>query len=408
MQADAAPLRILVIAGDADGNLGDRAILFGLCRLIRERRPNASIAAVTSDPERLRRDLDVEGLPKGLGGLWRQLWAMRRADIVVCGGGGLFQDDDSLIKMPYWAARVLAARALSGRVVGTALGVGPLGAASSRLAARLAFACMERVSVRDEEARAVARRSSPKPVELVPDTALLMPPAPDDAVTAYLAEAGVPQDGRPLVGVALRRWFPPRRRVIPNQVSAKFAKPKEADAPEAALLPERIAAVLNAAAKTHPFHVLFLPTYNLAHEADDRVAAAVLARLEGATGQILRVDDPRLYKGIAGRLKLLIGGRMHPTILAASMGTPVIGLAYNMKFKGFFDLIGAGERLFNVQDFVRGGNEARIAALVAEALDGASAPPDTGPLEAAIRAFGGKVFDASVGLEDVREEEHRA
>ncbi len=401
MSVNPSPPRILVIAGDADGNLGDRAILFGLCRLIRERRPNALIAAVSNDPKRLERDLGIEGLPKGVRGLWAQLRAMRRADVVVCGGGGLFQDDDSLVKMPYWAARVLAARALSGRVVGTALGVGPLDSRSSRLAARLAFACMERVSVRDEEARAVARRSSPKPVELVPDTALLMPAAPGDAVDAYLAEAGVPLDGRPLVGVAVRRWFPSRRRVIPNQVSAKFAKPKEADAPEAALLPERIAAVLNAAAETHPFHVLFLPTYNLAHEADDRVAAAVMARLEGATGQILRVGDPTLYKGIVGRLRLLIGGRMHPTILAASMGTPVVGLAYNMKFKGFFDLIGAGERLFNVQDFVRGGNEAKIAALVAEALDGEAAAPDTAPLEAAIRAFGHDVFAASV-------KEHRA
>ncbi|MCB1885126.1 MAG: polysaccharide pyruvyl transferase family protein [Geminicoccaceae bacterium] len=382
------PFHLLVIAGDADGNLGDRAILFGLCRLIRESRPDARITVVSADPGRMARDLGVEAIPKGPGGLPAQLRAMAKADLVLCGGGGLFQDDDSLVKMPYWALRVLAARLLAGRVVGFALGVGPLEARSSRLAARLAFACMERVSVRDREALAVAQPLSRKPVDLVPDTALLLEPAPPAAVEAWLRGQGVPLDGRPLVGVAVRRWFPPRRRLVPNQISARFVKPKEADAPEAARLPRLIARALDAAAARRPFHALFLPTYLLPHEADDRVAEAALAEMRVATGQILRLGDPALYKGVAGRLDLLVGGRMHPTILAAGMGTPVIGLAYNMKFKGFFDLIGQGERLFDVAGFARGGQEEALAERIVAALDGtAGNAPDTGALDGRIRGF---------------------
>ena len=382
------PRHLFIIAGDADGNLGDRAILFGLCRLIRELRPDVGITVVSTDPRRMAKDLGVTAIPKGPGGLLAQLRAMAGADLVLCGGGGLFQDDDSLVKMPYWALRVLAARLLAGRVVGFALGVGPLEARSSRLAARLAFACMERVSVRDREALAVAQPLSRKPVDLVPDSALLLEPTPPAAVEAWLREQGVPLDGRPLVGVAVRRWFPPRRRLVPNQISARFVKPKEGDAPEAARLPALIARALDAAAKVRPFHVLFLPTYLLPHEADDKVAEAALADMRVATGQILRLGDPALYKGVAGRLNLLVGGRMHPTILAAGMGTPVIGLAYNMKFKGFFDLIGQSSRLFDVADFVRGGREAELATLIVQALGGtAGSAPDTRELDGRIRGF---------------------
>jgi polysaccharide pyruvyl transferase WcaK-like protein len=52
---------------------------------------------------------------------------------------------------------------------------------------------------------------------------------------------------------------------------------------------------------------------------------------------------------------------MHPTILAAAVGTPVVGLAYNQKFFGFFDLIDARDRVLDVVDFVR---REQVAALV--------------------------------------------
>ena len=82
---------------------------------------------------------------------------IRHRKLTCCGGAGLFQDDDSVVKMPYWALRVAAARLLAPRVVAYALGIGPLDARLSRWCAKLAFACMARVTVRDERAREVAQ-----------------------------------------------------------------------------------------------------------------------------------------------------------------------------------------------------------------------------------------------------------
>jgi polysaccharide pyruvyl transferase WcaK-like protein len=68
-------------------------------------------------------------------------------------------------------------------------------------------------------------------------------------------------------------------------------------------------------------------------------------------GQVLSIDDPRLYKGCTGHLTVFLGGRMHPMIFAAAMGTPVVGLAYNQKFQGFFQLL-QNDQLMDVTTFV--------------------------------------------------------
>lgn len=265
--------------------------------------------------------------------------AAAASDLVLCGGGGLFQDDDSLVKMPYWGLRVLLARLLAGRVVGYALGVGPLQAASSRLFARLAFACMERISVRDANAQRLAQQLTGKTVTLLPDPALLLAPAASEAARTWLQHHGVPLDDRPLIGVAARRWFPAKPRLVPNRVRAKLNWQTPAPPPQADRLTSLLATVLDRMVRHHNAYALFLPTYTLSHEADDRVCREILGKMATPSGQVLSIDDPRLYKACAGYLSLFLGGRMHPMIFAAAMGVPVVGLAYNQKFQGFFQLL---------------------------------------------------------------------
>jgi polysaccharide pyruvyl transferase WcaK-like protein len=392
--------RVLVLGGDADGNLGDRAILQATCRQIHELAPEASVAVVSVDPGRAQRDYDARTIPPGPRGLFSLCAAAARSDLVLVGGGGLFQDDDSLVKMPYWALRVALARLFCRRVVGYALGVGPLRAGISRFAARVAFALMERVTVRDPEALEVAQPLTGKKVDLVPDPALVLPPASPEAARAVLRDAGVPLDGRPIVGVALRRWFPAKARIIPNKIAAKLPWGREAaPAPEAEALTEGIAKALDAAVREHGAFVLFLPTYTYAHEGDDRVCDAVAAKMAtpAASRAMLRLDDAALYKAVTGELAVLLGGRMHPTILAAPMGTPVVGLAYNPKFFGFFELLGASDRVLDVGRFVRERRTGELERLLDQALRERPATPADRieRLTAPIRALNRSLFQGA-------------
>lgn len=359
--------RILILGGDADGNLGDRAILQTMCDQLHGLCPNARLTVVSSQPDRAQADYGAHVVAPGLGGLMGLCKAAAASDLVLCGGGGLFQDDDSLVKMPYWGLRVLLVRLLVRRVVGYALGVGPLQAASSRLFARLAFACMERISVRDVNAERLAQQLTKKTVMLLPDPALLLAPAAAETARTWLAQQGVPLDGRPLIGVAARRWFPAKPRLVPNRVRAKLRWGNPTPQPQAEHLTGLLAKVLDQAVQRHDAYVVFLPTYTLSHEGDDQVCREILGKMATSSGQVLIIKDPRLYKACTGHLSMFLGGRMHPMIFAAAMGTPVVGLAYNQKFQGFFQWL-QSDHVIDVATFIEEKRTEDLYTLIETAL----------------------------------------
>jgi polysaccharide pyruvyl transferase WcaK-like protein len=213
---------ILILSGDADGNLGDRAILTATCRALRSLNPSLRITVLSRDPGRAALELGVEVVPVGPRGFASLCRTASKSRVVLVGGGGLFQDDDSRVKMPYWALRCGLARLLCPNVIGHSLGVGPLDSTIGRLCARAAFATMRKVTVRDPLAHRTARPLTSRSVFVVPDPAFLITPGPRDRGAAALAEAGVPLTDGPLIGAAIRRWFPPRSRWIPNRVTARF------------------------------------------------------------------------------------------------------------------------------------------------------------------------------------------
>jgi polysaccharide pyruvyl transferase CsaB len=359
---------VLILCGDSDGNLGDHAIVQAMCQELRAAAPDLELSILSRDPARAERDFGAKALRPGWRGTLAVWKAAARADLVLCGGGGLFQDDDSLAKMPYWAVRVALARVLAGRVVGYALGVGPLRATSSRLFARLAFACMETVSVRDRRARDVAQALTTRSVRLLPDPALVLRPSNDDTARAWLAAQGVPLDGRPLIGVATRRWFPPRARLIPHRLTSRLPLADPHESPKGRALTTLLAKVLDRIVARLGAHVVFLPTYNARAEADNRVCEQVRDRMAEPGAQVLSIEDAPLYKAVCGQLSVMLGGRMHPTILAASAGIPVVGLAYNQKFDGFFELIGAADRVLDVASFVADQRTDDLVAMIEAAL----------------------------------------
>lgn len=386
--------RILILGGDSDGNLGDRAILQVMCRELRALLPDAALTVVSRSVARARRELGARAIAPGVGGFLRLCATAARSDLVLCGGGGLFQDDDSLVKMPYWGLRVALMRLFCRRVVGYALGVGPLDAASSRLFGRLAFACMERVGVRDAEAQRTAQPLTAKTVEIVPDPAILLAPVEDETARRRLGDNDVPLDGRLLIGVALRRWFPPRRRLIPNRIAARFRRGGPKRTPESERFSELLAEVLDRVATRHDAHVVFLPTYTVGHEGDGRMCREVIGKMTAAERcTVLALDDPALYKGITKQLGALLGGRMHPTIFASAVGTPIVGLAYNQKFRGYFDLLGLGDNLVEVERFVRDGSADELAAKLDAAIGAPFGASDRVAAQAdRLRAFNQSLF----------------
>lgn len=378
--------KILILAGDTDGNLGDSAIMTATCDALRNIMPKVSITIQSSRPNRDRETAGVSPIPRGWHGIPKLARAARQADLVICGGGGLFQDDDSLLKMPYWAVRLVFLRILNRQMIGFSIGAGPLNYRISRLFATLALKTLRSVSVRDAIAQSLLQPMVETPIDVVPDPAFLLEGASADLARRALREVDVPLDGRPLVGVAVRRLFHASSNLLPHKYAHRLGLGRGRGEREMAALIIDLALVMDEVVSRTNGHVIFMPTYNAPHEDDAEICKAVAAKMRSGRHSLLLLDDPKLYKAVSGLVTVMFCGRMHAAILAAGSSTPIVGFAYNSKFQGTFDMLGQHDRCLSAYDFAKNRQSKQAIAMLVEAIESPSQfRPDTARLAEATR-----------------------
>jgi polysaccharide pyruvyl transferase WcaK-like protein len=346
--------RILILAGDSDGNIGDRAIVNAMCLELRRICPGANIYLLSNNPSRDEAYFKSVAIPRGLLGMPALIAVARNCDLILIGGGGLFQDDDSMVKMPYWALRIAMLKIIAHKtpIIGYSIGAGPLQKPISRMFARLAFACMDVVSVRDALAKETVDPLTAKFVHLVPDPALLLKPIPKARALELQMKNDVPVHEGPIIGVALRKWFHQEGSIIPHKFAVQYRLRKIPGQARCDQLAELVSEVLDRLAFTHNAFIVFMPTYSVAHEADDQFCRQIMNRMKSDNKRLLRITDPSEYKGIAGCMDVMLGGRMHPTIFSVAAGTKIVGLSYNQKFEGFFKLLDLSDNVMPIERFV--------------------------------------------------------
>lgn len=389
--------RILLLGGDSDFNLGDTAILHAICQCLHAANPRVQISITSKLRDNTARPPGVVRIiHRGTLGLTAYLGAARRQDLIIIGGGGLFQDDDSRLKMPYWGVVVGSLRLVNNNLAALSLGAGPLKHWESRHLARWIGRSLKSVSVRDQFARHWLEPCVGRPIDLVPDPAFMLSPAPLEAGRQWIESTGL-SVARPIIGVALRRWFHALGGVVPHMLRSRAGFGCEAGSRELDSLLDQVAEALRDIAGSMDAQVLLMPTYNVSHEADEIVCQRLADRLPSLAVRLARISDPALYKSVAGHLRLMISARMHPLILAASMNVPIVGLAYNGKFEGLFDLLGIPRRLVWMNESRNQSVHARIVELAAEALR------DSTDLRARAQQLGAIVRQRAVELLHVAE-----
>lgn len=188
------------------------------------------------------------------------------------------------------------------------------------------------VSVRDEASRRILQSCTSDPVKLIGDPALFIEPMRLSSVRLPLAHG-------PRIGINIPFHGPAANQRVTSDLPLYTATLKRIQAETGC-------------------NFYFMVHY------DTEVVIAQL--LQDAGVQMTVVDgDVDTLLGVYGQLNLHIGGMLHSCILSASTGTPCIGLAYDIKHAGFFDLMGMPEYCVPSQPF----DTERILSLVRVALD---------------------------------------
>jgi polysaccharide pyruvyl transferase WcaK-like protein len=330
--------RIVLHGGYGKGNLGDDALLEALLARARREWPGAPVTVICHGPAWVRARHGVAAYHFTRPGAWR---AVLRCDLYIIGSGGIIDRINAYSgfqrlrwldpKGKYQFVAAWLARLAGARVAFCAIGATSVPDPIVGRLARLALQRADWVSLRDPLSASVLRGLGvQRLLPVVPDPVNDIVAIPAERARALLAAEGVDL-GRPLVALAFRYVA---EQDADNQQTVR----------EVAQLAERLAAEYNAA-------VLFVPFGRhptRAVEDDALFATAVQAQLaerRSALTVLSRAYTPAEVKGMLGLAAVCIVERLHAVLLAATAGTPVVGVIYDDKVEQYMRLVDLPARI---------------------------------------------------------------
>lgn len=289
-------MRVLLSGYYGFANLGDEALLEVIVSQLRSRFPGCTLEVLSATPEATRAAFGVETTAR-----WNMREvrdAIKRADVVVSGGGGLLQNATSLRSVVYYAGILREASRSRRRSMIFAQSIGPLDPLG-RFIVKSFCRGVSRATVRDARSLALLRDLLPgTPVERTADPVFLYD-LPIGAVD--LQREGLGEEPYAIVSV---RKTPSLRIGLPA-----------------------IARAVDRLAEVHNVRVAFLP---FGGASDAEVSTTIIRQCKSAP--MLLPESPLAQSAaiIAGA-RAVIGMRLHALILAARFSVPFLAIPYDPK-----------------------------------------------------------------------------
>jgi len=291
-------------------NAGDEALLSAITSSIKRLQPSAEFVVFSGCPERTSALHGIRAVyHKSPGQVFRELLG---SNLMISGGGSIFQDVTSARSLPYYISVVAMAKLLKKPVIFYAQGVGPINRSFSKLLMRLIGNKVDLITLRDEDSRQFLYEIgvTRPPLLVTADPVFSLEPelADENKVNNLLTELGVLN--KPLVGVAVRKW----------QALEGYQ--------------ERLAKLLDDLA-SRGYQIIFI---SMAYP-DDMGESWRVAKLMREKSHVLDINlKSQEHLALIARLDIMIAMRLHALIFAASRGVPFAGISYDPKVDAFLKL----------------------------------------------------------------------
>ncbi|MDK2820479.1 MAG: hypothetical protein PWP31_444 [Clostridia bacterium] len=283
-------------------NTGDEAVLYSIIRALKLLEPSLEITALSHNPKHTKENFGIKAVNR-----WRLsaiAKAISQSDLLISGGGSLFQDVTGPKSLIYYLGIVVLARLLKKPVIIYAQGLGPLKHSWSRWLTAKVLNNVQLITLRDSESRQFLEGLGVKkpPVYVTADPVLGLKPENLDLESGKEKWEQLGLE-KPVIGISVRSWpgaksfWPILARVADDLVNKGW-------------------------------NILFLPF----HFPSDVDACRQVARLMHNPSVILKENmDLSKIMAIIGELDFLIGMRLHALIMSAIMGVPFLALSYDPK-----------------------------------------------------------------------------
>lgn len=294
-------------------NSGDDSLLLAIIQDIKREIPNAEIVVLSFNPEETTRIYGVRAVNRlNLAGILRE---MRRASLLISGGGTLIQDGTSSKSLWYYLAVIELARMCGVRVMLYANGIGPVYRNINRKKTKKILNKIEAITVRDSMSLGeLARLGVTKPeICATADPAFSLSTPNGNMGEAVLKRYGVDMTKKRLC-ISVRKW----KTITPEWEKA-------------------IAEAIDETAEKYDMYPVFFP---MQIKKDYEISARISGMLKRPSAVLNEVFSADSALSVMSNMDLCIGMRLHTLIYSVSQCVPVIGLVYDPKIQGFLEYIG--------------------------------------------------------------------
>ncbi|OMP66620.1 polysaccharide pyruvyl transferase CsaB [Domibacillus epiphyticus] len=313
------------------GNTGDEAILESIVDNLRSEVPNIDITVFSLSPEQTAREHNVKTVYRA----WRRenkekIKALRNADVLISGGGGLLQDTYPTKflfgPLPYYLIISMLAKVCGARVMFFSQGIGPVTSTWGKFLMRRFANKADFITVRDQYSKDYLENLKVTRPETVvtADIVFAFQKKHDDACMQSLNLTG----GEKLLAVSVRPWF------------------------EHNDYEDKLASALDELIEKDDVTPVFVPMEGH-HDVD--ASKRVLAKMENAEACHLLAGDftPNQYLNFIGACDVTVGLRLHSLIFSALTGVPHIGISYDKKVESLLKRSGMWEYSFRLEELDR-------------------------------------------------------
>lgn len=331
---------VTLLGNNSGRNLGDMAIMSSIMESFSKRIPETKFYVPTINPSWVKQNygsrynveaVDVmpwTGSIRLLG--IPTLRCLAKSDIALICDGIIFGKKLFNPAFNYLITLVFLvplARMLGCKIVCYSCGIGPFSSWISRLFARWTINGSDLVMMRERDSEKLAKEIGvTKPIELTGDAAFINPVSSDEVAVEIIRNLGL-DPNEPILAINVTSYLD------------TWLKPGERLADASGFISLVADGVNRAKARCmRSFQPLVVST----HPMDEKTCNDLASRING------RVLSNSTYlshdiQAVLRRCGLLIGMRFHSIVLASSVDTPVVGLIYAPKVRGYMRLLNCEE-----------------------------------------------------------------
>ncbi len=326
--------RILIGGYYGGNNLGDDALLAAIMASLRKQKNDLQFIVASFDPDATREKFNVESVH------WREITelakSVQRSDLVLVGGGGLFQDYWGVEPETYFRKKhggittygtlVKLAHLFGKPCMLYAVGVGPLYSMEARVQTRDIFSMCMAVTLRDQNSRALIKNIGcdveTANITVTADPVFSLDPSQDDHKKAVELISHFPRaTGSPLIAVSLRYW---EREIAVDQWTSSLASQ------------------LDAFIRSHNAQIILTP-FQINSEGnftDDLALNRMVAEKIANSQNVFLIDkvlSAAEMQALYQQCDLVVAMRLHAAILALNAATPMVALSYDPKVQSMME-----------------------------------------------------------------------